>query len=153
MRTWNDNIADVAKGLYHDEELKTMMLIPEKDFNNIVAFRDKYCVNTVLSDEILKSENVVIIYRDEDPEESNSQNVMYHRLYFDIYVKRDQSYTYGDDRMISRGKAIATKLHHLICKTNWGNIKFACRGIYDMTSKTEGYDRVTVVFRYKRIYV
>ena len=152
MHTWDVNIADVVRDLFGDEELKDLMLIPEEDRNSIVAFRDKYFVNQAISDHLLFNQDVRVLYVDENPTESNSEHVMYHRIYCHIFVRNTQAYTYGEDRMLHRGGLIAVKLKRLFCNMPHQNIRFTCRGIYDLASKMEGYDHKCVVLRYKRIY-
>lgn len=153
MITWHENVANAIVDLYKDTELKQMMLIPQADMNNIVAFRDRYFTNTVINDEILHNEDVIVAYSDENPIETDAEHIISNRLYFNIYVKRGVAYTYGDNRMLHRGKMIATRIHHLMCKKPHKNIRFSCRGIYDMQSKLEGYDHCCVVFKYTRVYV
>lgn len=153
MVTWAENIANTIRDLYKDRELKVMMMIPEADMNNIVAFRDRYFTNSVVSDEILHGENVLVEYSDESPMDTDTDHIISNRIYVHVYVKREQAYTYGDDRMIHRGKMIATRIHHLMCKKKHKNITFSCRGIYDMPSKLEGYDHCCAVFKYTRVYV
>lgn len=152
MPTWEDNLVGVIRDLFADDELKAMMLIPEAERGNIAIFRDKYFVNQPISDELTFTQKVRVLWSDQNPTESNSEHVMYHRIYCHVYVRKTEAYTYGTDRMLHRGKVIATKLKRLFCNVPHENIRFSCRGIYDLPSKMEGYDHFCVVLRYKRIY-
>lgn len=152
MHTWEGNLANAIRDVFQDEELKTLMLIPESEMDSLVAFRDKYFVNQPISDRLMFTQHVRVLYSQENPTESNSPHVMYHRVYCHIFVKNTDAYTVGQDRMIHRGDLIAVRLKQLFCNMPHENIRFTCRGIYDLSSKMEGYDHKCVVFRYKRIY-
>lgn len=150
---WHENLVNVIRDvIFPDEILRDLMMIPEEDRDNIVAFRDKYFVNTVTSDEIIDDTKVKIAYRLDEPSETDSPNVVKNRLYIDIFVESRHAHDYGNDRMLHRGDLIASRLNKLIGGKRLHNITFRCRGIYDMTSRREGYDRKTAVFMYKRIF-
>ena len=151
--SWHENLVNTIRSvIFTDEELKTLMMIPEDEKDNIVAFRDKYFINTVTSDEVVGDIPVRITYRLDEPMETSSPNVVKNRLYFDIFVETKNAYNYGKDRMLHRGDLIADRLNHLLGGKRHHNITFRCRGIYDMTSRREGFDRKTIVFMYKRIF-
>lgn len=152
IRTWQGNLANAIRDIFQDEELKDLMLIPKADQDSLVAFRDRYFVNQPISDDLMFTQKVRVLYADENPTETRSPHVMYHRIYCHIFVKNTDTYNVGQDRMIHRGDLIAVRLKQLFCDMPHENIKFTCRGMYDLSSKMEGYDHKCVVFRYKRIY-
>lgn len=67
--TWDDNMNDVRRYLFNDEILKDLMLLPEESRENIVDFRDKYFVLGETSDEVLRDEDVRIVYYTSEPHE------------------------------------------------------------------------------------
>ena len=151
--SWHENMVNVIRGvIFKDDVLKDLMLIPDTNKNNIVLFRDKYFTNDVISDEIMAGEGVKVVYYDGEPTDTSSIHFMKHRLYIDIFVKKENAHDYGLDRMLHRGELIGERLIHLLGGKRHSNIKFFSRGIYDQVSKKEGYDRKTVVFMYKKIY-
>lgn len=152
--SWHENLVNVIRGvIFQDDKLKELMMIPEAERKNIVSFRDKYFINEVLGDELLDNIPVRILYHLDEPYDIGGMNVRQDELFIDIYVERKHAYDYGVDRMLHRGHLIAERLEHLLCRgKKHYNLSFRCRQIADLTSKREGYDRVTAIMVYKHIY-
>lgn len=150
---WAENMANVIRTvLFSDSELKTLMAIPQEDFEDLIAFRDRYFVRGNVTDNLVLGEDVRILYHDDEPSETDSNNVMKHRLYLDVYVKKEAAYNASNNRMLHRGDLIGKRLNQLLSGKKLCNIRFSGRGVYSQTSKAAGYDRTVVVFMYKRIY-
>ena len=151
--SWHENFMGVIKDvIFADDKLKELMMIPENERGNIVAFRDKYCVNDVQSDALIDGIPVRILYYEDMPVETDSQVVVKPRIYFHIYVEKKHAHDYGQNRLLHRGELIASRLNVLLSGKRLHNMTFHCRGIYDLASKREGYDHKTAVFMYKRIF-
>ena len=150
QKTWNDNLNVVIRDVvFPDEEMKTLLMIPETDRNDILKFIDKYFVKNVISDEIVTDENVRICYYEQEGV-SLGMNCSIKYLYFDIYVKNEHLHDYGDDLLAARTELIAQKLKELLTTDKYVcRINFSYRGGWDMYCKTVGYKRYTVVFSYK----
>lgn len=150
---WANNFVNVIRHvLFADEELKTLMAIPQEDFNSIMAFRDKYLVRGSTTDALMINEKVRILYYEGEPTETTAPNIMTHRVYFDIYVRQDHAFNATNDRMMHRADLIAKRLNELLSGKRIFDIRFYGRGVYHQTARAEGYDRTVVVFVYKRIY-
>lgn len=151
--SWHENFMGVLRDvIFADEKLKELMMIPEAERGNIVAFRDKYCVNETQSDTLIDGVPVRILYYEDMPVETDSINIMKSRIYFNIYVERKHTHDYGSNRLLHRGELIASRLNALMSGKKLHNMTFHCRGIYDLASKREGYDHKVAVFMYKRIF-
>lgn len=151
--SWHENFMGVLRDvIFADTELKELMMIPEKDIKNIVAFRDKYFINEAQSDALLDGIPVRILYSEGEPTETDSIHIMKSRVFFHIYVESKHSYDYGTNRLLHRAELIASRLNKLLSGKKIHNITFHCRGIYDQTSKREGYDHKVAVFMYKKIF-
>lgn len=107
-RTWNDNIADVVRSVfYKSDELKSLLMIPNNEKNNIQAFVDKYFVNDPAGEELLKDESVRVLYYAEEGSETNNAHVLKKYLTFDIFVKNKYRYNASNDGLKARDKMIA----------------------------------------------
>lgn len=150
---WAENFSNVVRHvLFKDDELKSLMAIPAEDAKNILAFRDKYLVRGPTTDTLVLNEKVRIVYYEGEPTETDAENIMRHRVYFDIYVRKDCAYNATNDRMLHRADLIAKRLNILLSGKKLYNIRFIGRGVFQQTSRSEGYDRFVAVFAYKRIY-
>lgn len=84
IKTWKDNLNDVIRfHLYPDQELRSLMMIPEDDENNIVKYISNYLIRSNAPDEILTNENVRICYS-EDAGRSLGSNCLKKILNFDV---------------------------------------------------------------------
>ena len=149
--TWEDNWNDVIRYvLFQDDTLKTAMAIPEAQWNNIQAFRDRYFVNDVMSDTLLTDEQVRICYY-QDPGFQINNHVHRRLLRFDIYVKRDIQFTVDKvDRLRQRQKVIARRLRDLLTGRDYVcGLKFQYEDEYDLPVRTPGYVRFHIYFSYK----
>lgn len=147
--TWDDNWNNVIRYLFSDIELKKLMRIPEKRFDNIVDFRDRYFVAGESSDAIVIDEDVRLVYYMTNSPNQIGKNAYKKYLEIDIYVKKDHLYDVRPDRLKRRDKAIFERLKHLLTGT-----KYVCRMAYryaddyDASTRTIGYKRYHVVFSY-----
>lgn len=147
VRTWDDNWNNVIRYLFKDTVLKQLMMIPEKA--TIIDFRDKYFVLGVAADEILKDENVRIVYWNADQAEIQ-KNVFEHCLEFSIYVRNSHVYDVDKDRLKRRDIAIAERLEWLLARrrSRVEHMAFRLLGFYDVSTKTIGYKVYHAVFSY-----
>lgn len=146
-RTWDDNWNDVMRYLYNDQMLKDLMLIPAED-DNIVSFRDKYFIAGKTADEIVTNEKVRIIFYEDDDREV-SMNVFRKYLYLSIYVKNDEMYTVGIDRLKRRDIAIEERLTYLLThQSRVCQMAYRYVGAYDGITRTIGYKAHHLVFSY-----
>lgn len=149
MITWDDNWNDVIRYLFEDIDLKELMLVPYEDFENIMAFRDKYFVVGETSDAIITDEDVRIIYYISDSPIDVGKNVFKKYLELDIYVKKEHLYDVRQDRLKRRDKAIFERLKYLLTgKRHVCRMSYKYADDYDATTKTIGYKRYHAAFSY-----
>ena len=150
IKTWKDNINDVIRYvLFPDEELKELMLIPDKDKSNIMKFITNYFIRSVAPDEILTDEDVRICYS-EDSGRSLGSNCLKKFFNCDVYVKTKNLHDCGNDLLAFRTDKICQKLKELLTTEKYVcMIDFTYEDDYDLFSKLAGYTRHRIVFSYK----
>lgn len=109
-RTWTNEWNDIIRHvLFADEELKTLMMLPEK--TNIISFIDKYFIKSSWTNKLLSDEDVRIVYWfGKTGEAGGSQNVNKTTLTFDIFVKTEHVHNANVDRLLFRTELIAERL-------------------------------------------
>lgn len=125
------------------------MLLPEKDRGNIRTFIDRYFVLDEMGGELLKNEQVRVLYY--VPEgKPFGDHIQQRYLHLDIYVKRDAVYTVDADRLRRRDQCIAQRFVELLTGSIYAaNLRFRYEDEYDLGTKTVGYRRYHLVFSYK----
>ena len=148
-KTWDDNWNDVVRYLFKDERLKDLMCIPNG--TSIINFTDKYFIEDQNADEIMTDEKVRIVYYDSEGRDTGNKNVFNRYKEFDIYVKNDSLHNATEDRLKKRYKLIAERLKFLLTKDyHICGIHFECDDPgHNLYTKTVGYKRYHIVFRYK----
>lgn len=145
---WNDILRDV---IFPDEELKTLMKIPEG--TDIITFVDKYFIRANYTTKTLTNEPVRIVYGDLYANDTNNPNVMRNELSFDIYVRLEDIHNAERDRLVMRTHLIANRLINLLTKKRYlGVYRFWLAGECEMGTSTIGYARYNVSFNYMRTY-
>ena len=145
---WNDVIRYV---IYPDTELKNLMMIPAG--TDIVTFVDKYFIKSGLVNEVLKDENVRIIYKDTPLGVAGNENVINVEFDFDIYVRTTNLRNATKDRLMLRTDLIASRLRYLLVNNpNLSVFSFRCIGDESVGSKAIGYSCHNLAFVYKRTY-
>ena len=149
-RTWNDNQNNVIRQeMFPSEEQKDLMLIPEHEKGNIIAFIEKYFVEDAMPDILLKDEKVRVVYYCEKGSDFGSNHVRKKYLAFDIYVHRDELYYDNNDALKTRAQAIAQKIKEVLTdRKHVQNISFTYEDDYSLGTKIVGYVRHHIVFSY-----
>ena len=152
MNDWNDIIRYV---IFPDPILKELMCIPEN--TTIINFIDHYFIRAGYTNELLEKEDVRIVYGDIDPKETNVPNVLENTLSFDIYVRQSKLHNATNDRLMYRTHLIANRLNELLTKGGTsgkylGGYRFwPCKEM-DLGTRTVGYVRYNISFKYMRVY-
>ena len=152
MNDWNDIIRYV---IFPDQQLKSLMRIPEN--TTIINFIDKYFIRAGYTNEVLEKEDVRIVYGDVDSQETKVPNVLKNVLSFDIYVKTEHLHNATNDRLMYRTHLIANRLNELLTKGGtsgkyFGGYRFWPYKEMDLGTRTVGYVRYNISFRYMRVY-
>lgn len=153
-KTWADNWNDIIRTvLFPDEKLKTLLMIPEKDRENIMAFITEYFVKFPMTDEVVTGHKVRVIYDEEQSTPMNIPQAVKRKLVFDIFVKSDEVHTADDDRLKDRAVLIYERIKYLLTRTQYVcNMRFQAEDDYGVGAKTIGYRRYRGVFSYKKTY-
>ncbi len=147
---WNDVLRDV---IFPDPALKDLMLIPVKDRENIKAFIDRYFIEDALPDELVKDEDVRVIYYETEGAKLGDPHITKKKLEFDIYVRNDVLHTATNDRLQRRDKLIFQRLKELLTGSTYVCcLRFTYEDDYHLGAKTVGYRRYHAVFSYKQTY-
>lgn len=148
---WNTIIRQV---IFKDTELKDLMKLPGK--TNIVQFTDRYFIRAGFSNKLLTDEICRIVYADTAQGETAVPNVKRNIMTFDIFVKDEEMYNIGKDRLVSRLDYIADRLYKLLTQKrylqNTGYRFWIAAQDLDLGTKTVGYSRKTIAFYYMKVY-
>ena len=125
------------------------MCIPEDKQENIREFIDRYFIEDAMPDELVLNEDVRVICYETEGTQLGSPHVLRKLLAFDIYVKEDDLYNVGTDRLVRRDKKIGQRLKELLTgKDHVCGLSFQYEVEYHLGAKTIGYRRYHMVFSY-----
>jgi hypothetical protein len=152
MTDWNNIIRYV---IFPDPQLRELMCLPENI--SIIDFIDHYFIRAGYTNELLEKEDVRIVYGDTNSEETDVPNVLKNTLSFDIYVRQEKLHNATSDRLMFRTHLIANRLNMLLTKGGTsgkylGGYRFwPCKEM-DLGTRTVGYVRYNISFKYMRVY-
>jgi hypothetical protein len=150
VNSWNTII---RKLIWPDHELKVLMKIPPK--TGILQFNQRYFIRAGYTNELLTDEVCRIIYADVTSHETDVPNVKKQLMTFDIYVKKEEMYNIGDDRLVSRLDLIVERLDNLLRSNrylaNTGYRFWLADGGLDLGTRTIGYARRTISYYYMKV--
>lgn len=138
----------LLKVFANDDELKTLMLIPDSDKNNMVKLRDMYFTQAYNSDTITDlTQSCKIVFRNTQKRETNNKCVKIDGLIIDIFVKNADEYII----LQRRTHKIADRLIKLLHNKHIDSWEYRFVDSGELMSET-GYKRYFIRFEYKRIY-
>lgn len=140
-KTWAMRWDDVRRDIiFPDKELATLMMIPEH--TNIVTWSNKYFVDSTLCTELVKDEDVRVLWGEAASAMTGNANVNNRRLEFDIYVKRGHLNDATMDLLQSRTRLISQKIQEILTsKEVTGQMAFKYVDDYSIGTKMVGYVR------------
>ena len=148
--SWNAIYREV---IFKDHELKTLMKIPPK--TGILQFRDRYFIRAGFTNKLLTDEVCRIVYSDSASSDTAVPNVKRNVLTFDVYVKQEEMYNIGEDRLISRLDYIIDRLDKLMRRERYladtGYRFWPATAPLDLGTRTVGYDRRAIAFNYMKV--
>ena len=153
MRWIDDWNKIIRKVIFADEELKTLMKIPEN--TSIINFIDKYFIKAGYTNKLLENEPVRVIYSEVKDDDTKVPNVKRQMMTFDIYVKIEDLHNVGEDRLMMRTALIANRLIKLLTKSRYlqeTGYRFWVAGDWDLGTRTTGYARYCVAFYFMKVY-
>lgn len=147
---WNTII---RKKIWPDHDLKFLMKLPPQ--TNILQFVRRYFIRAGFTNELLTDEVVRIVYADTASNETAVPNMKKMMMTFDIYVKKDEMYNLGDDRLVSRMDLIVERLDKLLRSERYlaGTAYrfWPADGGLDLGTRTVGYARRTISYYYMKV--
>lgn len=150
-RAWNRIIREV---IWPDYDLKKLMKLPPK--TGILQFNERYFIRAGFTNKLLTDEVCRIVYADTAGSPTPVPNVKKNTLFFDIYVKHEEMYNIGDDRLISRLDYIADRIDKLLTQERYlANTAYRfwpAEGELDLGTSTKGYARKTLAYHYMKVY-
>lgn len=150
IKGWNTILRKV---IFPDYYLTELMKLPQK--TTIIQFRDKYFIRAGFTNKLLENESVRIVYSDVPGQDTDVPNVKRNMMLFDIYVKLEDLYNAGEDRLMMRTQLIAARLIQLLTSERYikdTGYRFWVAGEWDAGTKTVGYARYVVAFNYMKVY-
>ena len=150
VNNWNTIIRKI---IWPDHELKVLMKIPPK--TGILQFNQRYFIRAGFTNELLTDEVCRIIYADSTSHETDVPNIKKQIMTFDIYVKKEEMYNIGDDRLVSRLDLIVDRLDKILRSerylANTGYRFWPADGGLDLGTRTVGYARRTISYYYMKV--
>ena len=147
---WNKIIREI---IWKDHDLKQLMKLPPK--TGILQFNQRYFIRAGFTSELLTDEVCRIIYSDSTPSDTDVDVVKKSTLIFDIFVKQEEMYNIGDDRLVSRLDYICDRLDKLLRQTRYladtAYRFWPAQTPIDLGSRTPGYSRRTLAYNYMRV--
>lgn len=147
---WNTII---RKKIWPDHDLKFLMKLPPQ--TNILQFVRRYFIRAGFTNELLTDEVVRIVYADTASNETAVPSMKKMMMTFDIYVKKDEMYNLGDDRLVSRMDLIVERLDKLLRSERYlaGTAYrfWPADGGLDLGTRTVGYARRTISYYYMKV--
>lgn len=147
---WNTVIRKI---IWPDHELKVLMKIPPK--TGILQFNQRYFIRAGFTNELLTDETCRIVYADSASHETAVPNIKKNMMTFDVYVKKEDMFNIGDDRLVSRLDLIVDRLDTLLRGERYladTGYRFwpADTGL-DLGTRTVGYARRTITYYYMKV--
>lgn len=134
---WDDILRDV---LFPDEELAEYMMIPEG--TDIITWTNKYFVDAELCNELVRDEDVRVLWYEEQSSHTTNPLVNRRKMCFDIYVKEEHIKDATNDLLRSRARMIAQKIQEILTwRDAVGQVSFMYVDDYQLGTKTVGYVR------------
>lgn len=123
------------------------MEIPEN--TTIIQYITKYFMEAGRTGTPLTNENVRVIYGETHAQDTPAPNVKLKELNIDIFVKYEEQYNYGEDRLLSRDRLIANRILYLLTNQRYnGGYRFWPKDKGPKVSRTVGYARFQLVLNY-----
>ena len=140
-KTWAMRWDDIRRYvIFPDTELAMLMMIP--DGTNIITWSNKFFVDSTLCTELVKDEDVRVLWGEAPSAKTGNPNVNNRRLEFDIYVKREHLNDATNDLLQSRARLISQKLQEILTsKELLGQMVFRYVDDYSIGTKMVGYVR------------
>ena len=150
INNWNTIIRKV---IWPDHELKVLMKLPPK--TGILQFNQRYFIRAGFTNDLLTDETCRIVYSDSASHETDVPNVKRKVMTFDIYVKKEDMYNIGDDRLVSRLDLIVDRLDKLLRQERYlqdtGYRFWPVDGGLDLGTRTTGYARRSISYYYMKV--
>ena len=147
---WNKIVREI---IWPDYELKRLMKISPK--TGILQFNQRYFIRAGYSSELLTDEVCRIIYSDSASHDTDVSIVKRNTMIFDVFVKQEEMFNIGDDRLISRLDYICNKLDKLLRQKRYladtAYRFWPAEAPLDIGSRTKGYARRTLAYNYMRV--
>lgn len=152
MNDWNQIIREI---IYPDDELKTLMRVPEG--STIIDFIDRYFVRAGYTNALQQNEDVRIVYGDVASSETDAPNIKKNEMAFDIYVRLEHQHNATRDRLQYRTHLIANRLIELLTDKGTsgkyiGGYRFWVKNDLDLGTRTAGYARYCLTLNYMKVY-
>lgn len=149
----NDILRAIQLACFKDEELKSLMEIPESEYNNMVAFRDNYLIADGNPAAFLDRTTMcrILMYW-EGAYDTNNKFVLSRTLNFEIYVQRKHQYSESSYVFERRSDRIQQRLKALISRQSFEGFGFRTTSLGDLRSNNPEYARSFILFECKNIF-
>ena len=145
---------DVRLLLFNDNELMDLMLIPEDKREDLVSFRDEYCVvglnnspNVITSDIPVR-----LVLGWSSGSMTNNPNVLLRKVRFEIYVSLTYEYEETENVLDRRAELIESRIIYLLSNKKIQGFKFNLADVGDLDTFSYDYTRSFVTFTVKNVY-
>ena len=149
----NEVLRSIKLALFKDKELLTLMGIPEEKQNDIMLFRDKYCVSGPLTSNLVERDltSRLVIYWDET-DATNNEYIGIRPLVFEVYVQRSSEYNASNNALDRRQDLIINHIKRKFNHTRVEGFEMWVELLGDLTSNSLDYVHSFIRFNMKYIF-
>ncbi|MBK5239818.1 hypothetical protein [Clostridium sp.] len=135
--------------LMNDNDLKTLMLVPQNVFTNFAELRIKYFVEAFISDVEVVPDTCRLLIKNAPMNSTNNMMVKENNIIIEVFVPNEKDRLGNFER---RTNQILDKLIKMFHRQLVNDRKFNLEASNELTSSVIGYKRSYVMFSYKRVF-
>lgn len=140
--------------LFNDEKLMDLMMVPADKRDDLVSFRDEYCVVGLDNAPNVIADNVPVrlVLGWASASDTNNPSVLLRKLRFEIYVSLTYQYEESDNVLDRRTELITNRIIYLLSEKRIEGFKLKVADLGDLDTFSYDYTRSFVTFTVKNVY-
>lgn len=149
----DDILKNLMLILFNDEKLKDLMAIPIADRNDLILFRDKYCIADVNASASV--DNTIpcrLVLSWLSIQQTRNADVAIRPLNVDIYTQKKRQYDVTNNALDRRQDMVTKRIKQLIHNERISDFLFRSLNLGDLLSGNLDYSRCFILFNVKYIF-
>lgn len=150
-----DIFKEIRLLFFNDQKLKDLMLIPDDKKDDLIAFRDYYCVTGVNNSPVVITNDVPVrltISWMSGSKVNNNDRVLLRKFGIEVYVGLDYEYDTKNNALDRRAELILNRIIYLLSEKRIKGFLFKLVDVGDLDSFNYDYMRSFATFNVKNIY-